>query len=422
MKKILMLLIISLFISGCTNQQITDEYRFNKFLIQYKNNNNSTLGVLCAVYNDRIYYFSDEMGQSGIYSMKTDGSNIRFEVEAKDIQKLQLREGKLYYLYYEGISYGKSNERWGNKSYSLKSKDLITDEITEYKDIESKIKSIMEKYQENVYRGLWDFYYLGEDEFIVSYLNPVVPVKNFRLFSNKIKIDGEIRGLCTAERISFGKDIHSMNLRSPSKDHYLLSSGTNDYENVGTYDMAVYDVESDSGFTLRDSVLSDIYMSNIFFRQENNLTIGSKNCIASYDLEKKEVNKTCVIDKAEKLMLFDKKYILAKFKNREEIYEFDKEDFSARKVLTNKKGYIIDVKDDGFIVIDKKYLYKKDLTGKELWKVKLDNNYIKNEVKIEIAGDWLFIKSFDLKTEQSKLEEKIDLKNGKKTELEKLIN
>ena len=82
----------------------------------------------------------------------------------------------------------------------------------------------------------------------------------------------------------------------------------------------------------------------------------------------------------------------------------------------------IDVKDDGFIVIDKKYLYKKDLSGKELWKVKLEKNYIKDEVKVEIAGDWLFIKSFDLKTEQSKLEEKIDLKNGKKTELEKLIN
>ena len=36
-------------------------------------------------------------------------------------------------------------------------------------------------------------------------------------------------------------------------------------------------------------------------------------------------------------MLFDKKYILAKFKNREEIYEFDKEAFSAQKVLNNKK-------------------------------------------------------------------------------------
>ena len=47
-------------------------------------------------------------------------------------------------------------------------------------------------------------------------------------------------------------------------------------------------------------------------------------------------------------------------------------------------------------------------------KVKLEKNYIKDEVKVEIAGDWLFIKSFDLKTEQSSLEEKIDLKNGKK--------
>ena len=56
-----------------------------------------------------------------------------------------------------------------------------------------------------------------------------------------------------------------MNLRSPSKDNYLLSSGTNDYETVGTYDMAVYDVESESGFTIRDSVLSDIYICQIYF-------------------------------------------------------------------------------------------------------------------------------------------------------------
>ena len=55
-------------------------------------------------------------------------------------------------------------------------------------------------------------------------------------------------------------------------------------------------------------------------------------------------------------MIFDKKYILAKFKNREEIYRFDKEDFSVQKVLTNKKGYIIDINDDGYIVMDKKYL------------------------------------------------------------------
>ena len=77
-------------------------------------------------------------------------------------------------------------------------------------------------------------------------------------------------------------------------------------------------------------------------------------------------------------------------------------------------NYIIDINDDSYIVMDKKYLYKKNLSGKELWKVKLEKNYIKDEVKVEIAGDWLFIKSFDLKSEQSHLEEKIDLKNGRK--------
>ena len=77
-------------------------------------------------------------------------------------------------------------------------------------------------------------------------------------------------------------------------------------------------------------------------------------------------------------------------------------------------NYIIDINDDSYIVMDKKYIYKKNLSGKELWKVKLEKNYIKDEVKVEIVGDWLFIKSFDLKSEQSHLEEKIDLKNGRK--------
>ena len=422
MKRLITLVFTVLFLSGCTNQQYTDEYRFNEFLIQYKNNNNSTIGVLGAVYNDRIYYFSDEIGQSGIYSMKTDGSDIRFEVEAKDIQKLQLRDGKLYYLYYEGVSYGKSNERWGNKSYSLKSKDLVTDEITEYKDIESKIKSIMEKYRKNNYRGLWDFYYLEDDEFIVGCLDPQVPTMQFILVNNKITTDGTVFDLNKAERISL-ENVNLFELHKVGADDYFVSdAGTNTYNGISVGRFSVYNSIIDSGFTVRDSVIKGVGSMDICFKENNNLIMRGKNCIASYDLEKKEVNKTCVIDKAEKLMLFDKKYILAKFKNREEIYEFDKEDFSARKVLTNKKGYIIDINDDSYIVMDKKYLYKKNFSGKELWKVKLEKNYIKDEVKVEIAGDWLFIKSFDLKTEQSKLEEKIDLKNGNKTELEKLIN
>jgi len=422
MKRSISILFIVVLLSGCINQQLTDKYTFNEFMIGYKSNSKAGIGTVGVEYNDRIYYFSQESGESGIYSMKTDGSDIRLETEARDVQKLQVIDNNLYYLDYNGISYGSNKERWGNKAYSLKSKNLETNEIKEYKDIENKIKSIMEKYRKNNYRGLWDFYYLGDDEFIVGCLDPQVPTMQFILVNNKITTDGTVFDLNKAERISL-ENINLFELHKVGEDDYFVSdAGTNTYYGISVGRFSVYNSIIDSGFTVRDSVIKGVGSMDICFKENNNLIMRSKNCIASYDLEKKEINKTCVIDKAEKLMLFDKKYILAKFKNREEIYEFDKEDFSARKVLTNKKGYIIDVKDDGFIVIDKKYLYKKDLSGKEIWKVKLEKNYIKDEVKVEIVGDWLFIKSFDLKTEQSKLEEKIDLKNGNKTELEKLIN
>ena len=42
--------------------------------------------------------------------MKTDGSDINMEVEARDVQKLQLMDNNLYYLYYDGISYG--SDKW----------------------------------------------------------------------------------------------------------------------------------------------------------------------------------------------------------------------------------------------------------------------------------------------------------------------
>ena len=77
-------------------------------MIGYKANTKA--GIVGVEYNDRIYYFSQESGESGIYSMKTDGSDINMEVEARDVQKLHLMDNNLYYLYYDGISYG--SDKW----------------------------------------------------------------------------------------------------------------------------------------------------------------------------------------------------------------------------------------------------------------------------------------------------------------------
>ena len=143
---------------------------------------------------------------------------------------------------------------------------------------------------------------------------------------------------------------------------------------------------------------------------------GEYRYIIEYDFEKEKVVKKCKIDGAETVILFDKKYILAKFKDREEIYSFNEADFTMKKLLSNKKGYIVDIRDNYYILLDKGNLYKKDLSGKDIWKIKLDKNYIKNEHKVEVTGDWLFIKSFDLKEEQAYLEEKINIKTGERVD------
>ena len=70
-------------------------------------------------------------------------------------------DNNLYYLDYNGISYGSNKERWGNKAYSLKSKNLETNEIKEYKDIENKIKSIMEKYRK-IFTGDYGIFIIWE--------------------------------------------------------------------------------------------------------------------------------------------------------------------------------------------------------------------------------------------------------------------
>ena len=111
MKRILNLLFtVVVLLSACINQQLTDKYTFNEFMIGYKANTKAGIGTVGVEYNDRIYYFSQESGESGIYSMKTDGSDINMEVEARDVQKLQLMDNNLYYLYYDGISYG--SDKW----------------------------------------------------------------------------------------------------------------------------------------------------------------------------------------------------------------------------------------------------------------------------------------------------------------------
>jgi|AGTN01.2.fsa_nt_gi hypothetical protein len=65
--------------------------------INFKNDKLSNIGYAAVVYEDRIYYVSNELGTSGIYSMHFDGSDIRMETANPDITGIEIRDKTLYY-------------------------------------------------------------------------------------------------------------------------------------------------------------------------------------------------------------------------------------------------------------------------------------------------------------------------------------
>ena len=79
--------------ASCKIFESNDNLRVN-----YKENKLSNRGYAAAVYNNRIYYISNENGYPGIYSMKMDGSDIRGETVNPSITSLQVINDTMYFV------------------------------------------------------------------------------------------------------------------------------------------------------------------------------------------------------------------------------------------------------------------------------------------------------------------------------------
>ena len=65
--------------------------------VQLKNEELSNWGYAAVVYEDRIYYVSNELGNPGVYSMNMDGTDIQVEVSNPNITSLQIQGDVIYY-------------------------------------------------------------------------------------------------------------------------------------------------------------------------------------------------------------------------------------------------------------------------------------------------------------------------------------
>lgn len=279
----LIIVIIIIILTACSENQYTNSYRKNDFLVQYKINKESSVGSVSIIYKNRIYYFSTEQKTSGIYSMDLNGDNVRFELEAKDIQKLQIKDDTLYYLIMDKVFYGSKGSQWGNRYYVLEAVDLKTNKKTSYNSI---TESIIEKKYSSDYRGIWDFYYLGRDKFIVSDIELDGPKSLFTLKSNMMNINGSTYNFGTYNKLELktvkGEYFSSLDFYSVGSDILMLLVHRGEWKlNDGLYTdrFSVYDENLNSSFTVTDTVILSQAEPRIFYKKGDNYIISSQNYV-----------------------------------------------------------------------------------------------------------------------------------------------
>lgn len=81
----------------------TNGSRKNNLRIYFKSSDLYDVGYSSVVGDEKIYYVSNESGETGIYSMDMDGSNVQLEGKDPSITSLQWRDGALYFAGLEKI-------------------------------------------------------------------------------------------------------------------------------------------------------------------------------------------------------------------------------------------------------------------------------------------------------------------------------
>ena len=426
MKRIILISSIFFLLSctGCVAKQNVPEYRSNKAEVVYKNSGGSNIGDISAVYGGRIYFYSQECGERGIYSMKLDGEDLRMETECRDIQKLQIHGDQLFYLGLDNVCYGdeRSRAQWGNKFYSLYKLDLATKEKTELSEIEEKLCSLSydKVNNEDQYRGIWDFYYLGDDVFLTATLDTQIPTQRFIL---QMSIFEEERILEWVKDSNYF-EIYKEGIELPEvkcvlfkKDNvYLVSDYGPIFEGnqINVNYVSLYDTEIHTTTITEDSILSQ-YRMPVIFEVKDDIIFGAVNHVLfEYDCAKKELVRTCSFAEAESIKSFESgQRLLVSYDGYEAIYIFDRNSFQAEEKTVFEKGRVIDIGLRDYLYIDQESVSKRLIeNNQEIWETRLQENYLTDEHKIEVGGNWLFIKYFDYETEQSELKERIWLKDG----------
>jgi len=351
----------------------------------YKQDKYSTSGQLVTVFDERIYYSDRSKDGAGIYSMDSEGNDIRFEVTTPKIVRMISTDKKIYYIgesstgKYKGLRYSLYEYDKDNKITKLIAGDGEMDSV--YNLIVTSNGSVFYRIIIGIKSPAgFDTYTYGingnSDEEIIS--KQVIESNNSEAHEIFVYSDYIITSYNDESReTSFDDEVCG-----PDDTIYNIETGEN--------------LMWDAWYHI-NSPLKVIYIdeTQLYAAYENEVVIFSKN--------NQEVKKSITISEEgyesyidysiesnNKLFL-----ITALINNDQSLYVLDLETLEHKQLkLFDSESVLINIQDDCIIYANSNMIYCQRASIEGLGAIEFEIEFRKNIVEnnyFEIAGNWLFI-------------------------------
>ncbi len=405
---ILTVLIISI-LASCS-PRYTDCLRIN-----LKTDRISHLGYDAAVYKDRIYYISNELGASGIYSMGFDGTDIRIEIENPSITSIEISDSTLFFNGLFLINKRESSIETSSINNHTIYSGLLgeTTQISDYTrpwNINSFFVS-PSGYTVISYGSFMEELFLYDKELLESFsdIDNRIATLSFSYSDSSINKSVEEDTLEDISTEDILKNVYQFG------DMYIIAEHVRDPKGINyiTYNEKPYILDTHTG----DLVLSFNYNQSdalkAFYMDKSNIYCAYKDMVVTVDRASCQVVATFVpkglSNNYHVTNIFkhnDIYYIIAQYWRDhdkkwlplmgEKLYILNPLTFETSEVLDLGQGQrIIGIYDKYIILLVNSIIYKANLDNGQIGeKIKLCNVpsdiYLKN-YSIDYAGDWMFI-------------------------------
>lgn len=413
----ILITLVSILLAACSNYYPT-EMRVN-----FKQDTQINSGIASAVYGDRVYYVSNELGKSGIYSMGTDGSDVRMETQNPSVIYLQVMDGDLVYSgIYEADENNSSSlpttgychkvyESTKNQSYNTIINDILEDVYYNYNIVGNyQTGKGTQVYVEN--GGLDKIYY---DELYLLKLNERKILEQSFFEFDYVTAQMEFDGLGDS-KVSSEQETANFKIDQYEDSIVLYSGDREEDENCYIYPMGSVFSDGDSGnlgINEKYSILSingtTMYLS---FHTNNHIDRGM---LIELNLATKEIRTNtpqglgeneCAVYAAkhngEILVVTenaDSYEELQLYPRNQKLQVLDTQTLELREIFeSGEKGQILAIQDEYIVVLEENVIYKYKMADGVVGarnKIAEVSNLPKSGVQpeqyqVDVAGDWLF--------------------------------